>query len=102
MENNVIGGVVITVDITERKKVEAKLKETLDNLENLVKERTDELEQAFNLVKESEKNLAEAQRMSHVGSWDWNLVTDEISWSDELYRIFGFGPQEFVPTYDSF
>ena len=42
------------MDITERKKAEAKLKETLDNLEKIVKERTEELEIAFNLLKESE------------------------------------------------
>ena len=53
-EGNVVGGVAITMDITERKKAEAKLKETLDNLEKIVKERTEELEIAFNLLKESE------------------------------------------------
>jgi PAS domain-containing protein len=81
------------LDITERKIAEAKLRETLNNLEDLVKERTDELERAFNLLQEREKGFAEAQRISNVGSWDWNIVTDELSWSDETYRIFGLGPQ---------
>ncbi len=40
------------------------MKETLDNLENLVKERTAELEMAYNSLKESEKGLAEAQKMA--------------------------------------
>ena len=102
MENNVVAGVAITMDITKRKNAEAKLKETLDNLENLVKERTTELEKAFDLLKKSEKDLAEAQKISHVGNWNWNIVTNEISWSDETYRIFGVDPQEFVPTYNSF
>ncbi len=49
------------------------MNETLGNLEKLVKERTDELEKAYNLLKESEKGLAEAQKMAHMGNWDWNL-----------------------------
>jgi hypothetical protein len=50
----------VQIDITEQKRTEIKLKETLDNFEKLVKERTAELETAFNLLKESEKGLAEA------------------------------------------
>jgi hypothetical protein len=50
------------LDVTERKQAEMKLKQTLDNLENLVKERTNELETAFNLLKESGKSLAKAQK----------------------------------------
>jgi PAS domain S-box-containing protein len=46
--------------------------------------------------------LTEVQRIAHLGSWDWNIVTNELSWSDEVYRIFGFQPQEFGATYESF
>jgi PAS domain S-box-containing protein len=93
---------VISHDITAMKEVEAKLKETLDNLEEKVKERTAELEKAYNLLKESENGLAEAQRISHIGNWDWDIVTDKIYLSDEVYRIYGFTPQEFDVTYDIF
>ena len=89
-----IGSMSMLTDITERKEAEAKLKETLDNLEELVKERTTELEKAYKSLKESEESLAEAQRMAHIGNWDWDLVTDEAYWSDEMYRIFGRNPQE--------
>ena len=89
-------------DITERKKAEEALKETHDNLEEKVKERTAELEKAYNSLKESERSLAEAQRMAHIGNWDWNLVTGEVYWSDELYRIFGRSPQESGATYNEF
>jgi PAS domain S-box-containing protein len=78
------------------------LKETLDNLENLVQERTSELEKAYNSLKEGERGLAEAQKMAHIGNWYRNLKTDKIYWSDEVYRIFGFKPQEFEVTYNSF
>ena len=40
--------------------------------------------------------------MTHIGNWDWNLVTGEVYWSDELYRIFGRSPQESGATYDEF
>ena len=40
----------------------------------------------------SEALLAEAQKVTHLGSWDWRIETDELTWSDELYRIFGVDP----------
>jgi PAS domain S-box-containing protein len=45
-------------------------------------------------LQESKARLEEAQRVAHVGYWDWNLETGEVIWSDETYRIFGFKPQE--------
>jgi PAS domain S-box-containing protein len=101
-EEKLIGSILVAHDITDIKEAEAKLKEARDNLENLVKERTTELEQAYMSLKESEKGLAEAQRMAHIGNWKWNLLTDEKYWSDEVYRIFGLKPQEFEVAYDTF
>jgi len=45
-------------------------------------------------LQENKARLEEAQRVAHVGYWDWNLETGEVIWSDEAYRIFGFKPQE--------
>ena len=67
----------ISSDITERKEAEERLKR-------------------------SERQLQEAQQIGHVGSWEWDPATGMIIWSDELYRIFGFEPGKFVPTYESF
>lgn len=39
-------------------------------------------------------SLAHAQRLAHVGSWDWDLERDEAEWSDEMFRIFGLDPTE--------
>lgn len=50
----------------------------------------------------SEASLANAQRIAHIGNWDWDIVTNELLWSDEIYRIFGVAPQEFGATYDAF
>jgi PAS domain S-box-containing protein len=45
-------------------------------------------------LQESKARLEEAQRVAHVGHWEWDLATDAIAWSDETYRIFGLSPQE--------
>ena len=45
-------------------------------------------------LQESNSRLEEAQRVAHVGHWEWDLETDVVIWSDETYRIFGLGPQE--------
>ena len=58
--------------------------------------------QAEEALRESENNLKQAQKVSHVGSWDLDVVTGTLYWSDETYRIYGFKPHEFVPTYEKF
>ena len=45
-------------------------------------------------LQESKSRLEEAQRVAHVGHWEWDLETDVVIWSDETYRIFGLNPQE--------
>jgi PAS domain S-box-containing protein len=40
-------------------------------------------------LKENEARLLESQRTAHLGSWDWNVKTNELYWSEEIYRIFG-------------
>ena len=52
-------------------------------------------------LRRSEASLAEAQRIAHLGTWEWNLATGEVRWSDETYRIFGFEQQEFSPTLET-
>jgi PAS domain S-box-containing protein len=53
-------------------------------------------------LKSSEGRLAQVERIAHLGNWAWNIVTNELDWSDEIYRIFGRVPQEFEVTYDQF
>jgi len=47
-------------------------------------------------------DLAEAQAISRVGSWDWDIASGAVWWSDELYRIAGVEPESFVPTFELF
>ena len=61
-----------------------------------------ERDRAEKILKNSEASLTNAQRIAHLGNWEWNIVTNEIRWSDEVYRIFGLTPQEFGVTYGAF
>jgi PAS domain S-box-containing protein len=101
-EGNVRGSVGVFLDFTERKKAEAKLEETLENLEKLIKERTAELEKANESLKESKRSLAEAQEMAHIGNWEWDIATDKAYWSEEMYRIFKRNSQELPPSYKEY
>lgn len=53
-------------------------------------------------VRASERRLAEAQRIAHLGSWEWDIVADEIVWSDEVYRIFGLSSERPPLSYGEF
>jgi PAS domain S-box-containing protein len=46
--------------------------------------------------------LAEAQEIARTGSWDWDIAADEVTWSDELYRLFGLPARSLAVTFASF
>ena len=50
----------------------------------------------------SKMELAEAQEVAKIGSWRWEIATDEITWSDELYRIFDLQPGNPPNTYEDY
>ena len=59
--------------------------------------------QAEMKLRESESYLAEAQRLSHTGSWAWSPATGENRyWSDECFRLLGFDPIEGMPPFETF
>ena len=53
-------------------------------------------------VRSVEHQLAVAQQITHIGSWEWDLATNLVSWSDELYRIYGFEPKSQEITFEFF
>lgn len=53
-------------------------------------------------VRESQASLNEAQRIAHLGNWEWDLKAQTAIWSDEHYRIFGYKPGEVKVDYDLF
>jgi PAS domain S-box-containing protein len=57
---------------------------------------------AQELAARLERQLAAAQQITHIGSFEWDLATNTVTWSDELYRIYGLEPQSCEITLDVF
>src|SRR5687767_919052 len=59
-----------------------------------------ERKRAEEQLKMREAQLRDAQSLAHIGSWEWDIVADKVTWSDELYRIWGIKPEDFAGTYE--
>ena len=106
-ESRSVGMWAFIRDISDRKKTEDKLEKHQDYLEELVKERTAKLsmvnehlkleiaarKQAEDALRESEQRLLKAQEVARMGFLDWNLKTNEMYWSDEIYNLYGINRQ---------
>jgi PAS domain S-box-containing protein len=68
---------VVFMDISERKRIEEALRE-------------------------SERRHERSEEIAHLGSWELDVIADRLTWSDEVYRIFGLHPKEFGATYEAF
>jgi PAS domain S-box-containing protein len=53
-------------------------------------------------LRKSEANLAESQRIAQVGGWEWDMTTDRVTWSDELFRMYGLDPAKVEASYELF
>ena len=53
-------------------------------------------------LERSRRMLAEAQALAKIGSWEWDVPANKVTWSDELFRIYGYEPGAFEPTYETF
>ncbi|MDB5096074.1 MAG: domain S-box [Cyanobacteria bacterium RYN_339] len=76
------GIAIIHRDVTER-------------MEEEVARRTAELQ-------EKERQLKEAQAIAHVGSWAWEIAEGRLTWTRELFRIYGVDPETFTPTFEAY
>jgi PAS domain S-box-containing protein len=61
-----------------------------------------ERETANKKLRQTAARLSEAQAMTHIGSWEWEIVTNAVTWSDELYRIWGLDPDRFGASYEAY
>lgn len=55
-----------------------------------------------NAIVEREALLAEAESIAHLGSWFWDTQTNEVCWSDQLYRVLGYEPGSVQPSVEAF
>jgi len=72
--NTIKAGIVVFLDITNRKIMELQLQQNMDD-------------------------LLESQRIAHLGTWRMDLATDQVIWSEELYKMYGFDPTIPPPPY---
>ncbi|MEB3827332.1 PAS domain-containing protein [Phormidium sp. CCY1219] len=49
-------------------------------------------------LRKSKKQLQDAQRIAHIGSWEYNVATERVTWSEEVFRIFGLDPELGEPS----
>ncbi len=60
------------------------------------------LDTAKGILERKDKVIKEAQKIGHLGFWEFNAIENELVWSDEVYRIFGLDKKKFKVSYDSF
>jgi len=74
----------------------------LAHLGTVFNETTAKLRELYRQIQSSEAYLAEAQRLSHLGSWAWRVAGKEVlHLSDEWYRIYGFDPKQGMPEWEA-
>jgi PAS domain S-box-containing protein len=74
---------------------ELELRAHAQTLEQKVQERTREL-------RDSNTQLLRAEQIGQIGSWEWRIAEDRVTWSEGLYKLFGLSPQEFGATYAAY
>ncbi len=103
-------------DVTDRRQVEEELEKHRERLEELVEARTGELTRANELLRSeiaerrraeealrrSEERYALAQRAAAMGSWEWDIRTGDLFWSEQIEPMFGFAQGEFRGSYAAF
>lgn len=85
----------LLAEIGVRRDAEARLTELRDGLESLVAARTARLQ-------ETAERLEEAQRIGQIGHWEWNIADGTLTWSEQVYRLFGLPPDPPIASYETF
>ncbi|MES2565575.1 MAG: PAS domain S-box protein [Bacteroidota bacterium] len=68
-----------------------------EELESYIKQLNDSQDK----IKQSLSQLAEAQRLAHIGSWEMDVATKKVEWSNEMYNVYGYGDERFEVNYES-
>src|SRR6266403_161915 len=95
--------------LSEQKRVARELEQRVAQRTSQLLAANEELEKeiaerkrAEEKLRGSEAFLAEGQRISHTGSWSWNVASGKVAWSEEHFRIFGFDPDKTEPSFQLF
>jgi PAS domain S-box-containing protein len=95
-DGTLLGTLGVSVDITERKRMEESLKEAHDNLEELVKERTAELEKAYNSLTESEEKYRNIVETANEGIWVNNTQSIITYVNEKMAEMLGYSREELI------
>ncbi|WP_024328541.1 diguanylate cyclase domain-containing protein [Thioalkalivibrio sp. ALR17-21] len=82
-------------ELVQRRRAEARLRETQAGLEAAVARRTAELEDAS-------ARLEEAQRIAGVGYWDWGIRGEQLNWSTNVFELFGLDPERDTAGFEAY
>ncbi len=97
-----LAALILAATVRERERAERAVRHAHGELEGKIQERTASLRAAVDELDRSRSALTEAQALAHIGSWEWDVQADRVTWSDELYRIYGLPPQSQEIDYRGF
>ena len=52
-------------------------------------------------LKKRQESFSKAEKIAHLGYWEWDITTNTLGWSDQVYRIYGLDPEKDIPTYET-
>ena len=61
-----------------------------------------ERKQAEQALQQHQRMLDQAQQVAHIGSWEWDIASNRVTWSAELYRIYGVAPERHSATFQAY
>jgi len=88
--------------IKEHSSIYRNIVEKYNEIAQLNKTLEEKVDQRTKMLSKTNDLFKEAQKLTRIGNWEWNMGDNSIVWSDEIFTIFGHKPQEFTPTYSAF
>ncbi len=74
----------------------------MQRIENQLKSAIAEKKRVEEALRRKEMQLKDSQRVARIGSWEWDVDENKVTWSDELYCLFGMNPNELEASYEAF
>jgi len=99
MNNEIIG--ILEFFKIDEEEIDPEILNCINNIGIEIGSLYDKIE-TINKIRQSENKLNDAQHIAKLGNWEWDVINNKITWSDELYRIFGVKRDDFKPTFENY